>query len=267
MAAAGCLLAAMLAGRPPARWMVRGRLGWRHAAGPALPDAFGRLRAPLALVVAVFLILTFAGGLAHVVVGLTATGVAAVVLRLRRRALRDAQRRQRRSDVAEAVDTLAAELGAGVLAPRALQHLAEDSPILRPAATAARLGTDVASAMRAVAVNPGAERLDDLAAAWEVSQRTGAPMARVLDRLGDGLRDERDVQREIDAGLGPAKATARLMAVLPLFGLGLGTGIGSSPVHVLFHTVPGSLCLAAGSALACMGVCWVDAIADRAAEA
>ena len=139
--------------------------------------------------------------------------------------------------------------------------------MLDGAAAACRMGGDVAGALRAAALKPWAENLDELAAAWEVCERSGAPMARVLDRLGDGIRDERETQREISAGLGPAKATARLMAVLPLFGLGMGVSMGARPVHILLDTVVGSLCLAAGAALACAGVWWVDQIAARAERA
>lgn len=262
LTAATCVAIALLLLRPPTGWIVRWRLGIESGR-----SGFGqarRLLSPLAMVAAFAGVAWLGGSLPHLIAGMTGVGVATVALRLHLRGRAARLRRYRGRQVAEVVDALAAELGAGVLATHAVQHLAEDTPLLERAAAASRLGGDVAAALRCAGGTPGAESLIDLAAAWEVSERSGAPMARVLDRLGDSLRDERDIQREIDAGLGPAKATARLMAVLPIFGLGLGMNLGSNPTHVLLGTVVGSLCLAAGAALACVGLSWVEAIAARA---
>lgn len=265
LGASMCVVAAVVLLRPPASWIVRWRLGVEPTRMSAM--RIRRWIAPAGILALIAGVLSFGGALPHLIAGVTCVGVAAVWLRLHLRGRAAKRRRECGRQVAEVIDALAAELGAGVLAPHAVQHLAEDSPLLAKAAAASRLGGDVAGALRASASVPGAESFDDLAAAWEVSERSGAPMAKVLDRLGDSLRDERDVQREIDAGLGPAKATARLMAVLPLFGLAMGTNLGASPTHVLLNTVAGSLCLAAGATLACLGVSWVDEIASRAERA
>lgn len=263
VAAAALTVVALLLGRPPGRWLVGVRLG------PARKAAFGwaGLRR-WASVVLVFVtgtaVVVFGGSVPHLLAGLTAVGVSVVGIRLRRKTADADARRLRGRQITEIVDTLAAELGAGLMASRALQDLAADLPLLDGAATASRLGGDVAAALRTASRQPGAELLDELAAAWEVSERSGAPLARVLDRLGEGIRDQREAQREIRSGLGPAKATARLMAVLPVFGLALGMSMGARPFDVLLNTVPGSLCLAAGAALACAGVWWVDRIAAGA---
>ncbi len=265
IAAAAFTAAALLMVRPPGRWLVHWRLG---RARPIAFRQFLRRRMPIALVFAAGVaVIALGGSVPHLVAGSTAVGVFAVWIRLRRNARDSKRRRVRSRQIAEIVDSLAAELGAGILASQALQHLAGDMPLLDGAATASRMGGDVAGALRAASRLPGAEALEELAAAWEVSERSGAPMARVLDRLGDGIRDERDAQREVMTGLGPAKATARLMAILPLFGLGMRLSKGSRPLDVLLNTVVGSLCLAAGAALACAGVWWVDQIAARAERA
>ena len=265
LAAAVLTTIALVLLRPPQQWLVRYRLGgqgaavdWRHRSR-RLPT----LLAGGALIAVVSL----GASPAYVLAGSTAVGVGWFWWRLRRAAREAAVRRSRSAQVAEIVDALGAELGAGILPQQAIEGLAQDLHLLGGAAAASRMGGDVAGALRTAARAPGAESLTDLAAAWDVSERAGAPMARVLDRLGDSLRDERDVQREILAGLGPAKATARLMAVLPLFGLGLGMSMGADPLSVLLGSVPGSLCLATGTALACAGVWWVDRIAVRAERA
>lgn len=264
-AAAALAVVALLLTKPPSRWMVRWRLGTDVSRSARTKP---RRRVPVLLVVGATVVLVVIGSsIAHLVAGFTAIGVCWFWFRLRRLASDNGLRRDRSNQVAEIVDSLAAELGGGILASHAVREIADDMPLLEGAATAARIGGDVPGALRAASRRPGAEGLEGLAAAWEVSERSGAPMARVLDRLGDGIRDERESQREIQAGLGPARATARLMAVLPLFGLGMGMSMGARPLHTLFNTVFGALCLAAGAALACAGVWWVDQIAARAERA
>jgi len=156
---------------------------------------------------------------------------------------------------------MAAELRAGILAQRVLAGLVPDFPFLGAAARAAELGGDVATALRVGGSEPGGELLTDLAAAWFVADRSGAPLAHVLDRLEETARTDREVDREVQAGIAPARATGRLMAILPLVGLSLGSGMGADPFAMLTNTLLGALCLAGGSALACMGVAWVNKIA------
>lgn len=250
---------AILVIRPTGTSLARWRLGG------AISRSFRLSRLPsLVSVGAMGLLLTVAGSPSFVIAGSTVIGALWFWWRLHNAARKAATRRDRSSEVAEIVDALAAELGAGILPHQAVERLSDDMHLLGGAATASRLGGNVGGALRTASLQPGAESLSELAAAWEVSERSGAPMARVLDRLGDGIRADREVQREILIGLGPARATARLMAVLPLFGLGMGVSMGADPVGVILHTIPGAVCLAAGTALACAGVAWVDRIAVRA---
>jgi len=200
----------------------------------------------------------------HLVVVAVAVGVAAFGLRQWRRAVRRRRLGDRRRQVAEAIGLMSAELRAGILPQRALQGLAPEFPFLTAAARAADLGGDVPAALRAAADESGAELLAELSGAWLVAERAGAPLSRVLDRLEETARGELEIEREVESGLAPARATGRLMAVLPVFGLALGSGMGGDPVAVLTGTYPGVLCLAAGCALACVGVAWVERIASSA---
>ena len=159
---------------------------------------------------------------------------------------------------------MAAELRAGIIPQRVLAGLAPDFAFLGSAAHAAELGGDVAEALRAAAAEPGGELLAELASAWFVAERSGAPLARVLDRLEETARDDHEIEREVQSGVAPARATGRLMAVLPVLGLSLGAGLGGDPVALLTGTVPGALCLAAGSACACGGLGWINRIAASA---
>ncbi|GAA3518617.1 hypothetical protein GCM10022234_12650 [Aeromicrobium panaciterrae] len=249
------VLAALLA-RPHGGWLVRERFD--------LPRQ--RSLRPRALVipgVGVAVLGVVVAGLppARLIVVLTVGAVGLFALRQARAEHVRRHAQARRTAVAEAVGLMAAELRAGVLPQRALAGLAPDFPFLAPASRAAGLGGDVPAALRSESALSGAEQLADLASAWFVAERSGAPLVRVLDRLELAARDDREIEREVQAGVAPARATGRLMAVLPLVGLLLGSGMGADPVHLLTSTVPGALCLAAGSACACAGVGWVNRIA------
>jgi tight adherence protein B len=195
-----------------------------------------------------------------VVVALFGLGLAA--LRGRARARRSAA--DRRPAVLDVCDQMAAELRAGQPPGRALQHAAEAWSDLEPAAGAFALGGDVAAALRSAGQRPGAEALRTVAAAWEVAQRSGAGLAAVLDRTAEALRAEDATRREVTAALGPPRATARLLALLPVFGLLLGTGVGADPWGFLTGTPVGVACLAVGGGLGLAGLAWVERLAAAA---
>jgi tight adherence protein B len=192
------------------------------------------------------------------------TALAGGLARLRILALRRATAAERRSRVIETCDLLAAELRAGLPAGRALTHASLEWPVLEPVAAAARLGGDVPAALRQVAQVPGADAMAAVAAAWQIAERSGAGLASVLDRMVDALRADEAVRREVAAALGPPRATARMLATLPCFGLLLGIGLGGNPVGFLLDTTPGLACLSVGVALALAGLAWVEHLAGTA---
>jgi tight adherence protein B len=122
------------------------------------------------------------------------------------------------------------------------------------------------------ASGPGREEESDsawraLGAAWRLSEETGAPLANVLDRLAAGLRQELEVEAEVEASLAAPRATARLLAGLPLVGVALGELIGARPVGVLLGTALGRGCALAGLLLAAAGQVWTRALVARVVRA
>jgi tight adherence protein B len=89
-------------------------------------------------------------------------------------------------------------------------------------------------------------------------------LAQVLDRLAAGLRSDDEARAEVTAALGPPRATAKMLAVLPVFGLVLGSSMGARPIDFLLHTGPGLGCLLGGVCLALLGVSWVERLATAA---
>lgn len=261
------LLAACAAGL--AAWLCfRPRLRWPEGAAwpPRLPARLDAARATL-------LVAPTAGGLAMVVDGtdlalgliLLTAAVAGGHLAARARRRRTAEQRQGR--VVELCRALAEELRAGQPPGRALERVATEWTEMAAVASAARLGSDVPTAIRRLAARDGAGALHAVAGAWQVSSGTGARLSPALDRVVAAIRRDRATQRLVASELASAQATARTVAALPLFALLLGSGIGGSPWQFLLGTPAGLLCLSGGLALALSGLGWIETIAARAVQA
>lgn len=192
---------------------------------------------------------------------LLAAAAAPAVVGLHRRSRSRRARLARSAEVLDICEELAGDLAAGATVTRALQRAADRWPELAEPAAAQRLGTSVPDAWRALAARPGAGDLRVVAAAWEVADRTGAGLAGALTAVASGIRDQQRTRRVVASELASARATARLMAALPLLTLAVGSGAGD-PVGFLLGTPAGLLCAAAGVALALVGVGWIEAIAS-----
>lgn len=173
---------------------------------------------------------------------------------------------RQRAAVLEAVEVLAAELRAGRSSDQALRSASGVLAALVPVAAVSRMGGDVPSALRTVRV-PGTESLSRVAVAWAVASGSGSGLAGALERIAHGLRAEERLRQEVATALAAPRATARMLACLPLLGLGLGASTGADPFGFLFGTPVGLGCLVLGSTLTVVGLMWVERLARRAEEA
>lgn len=189
---------------------------------------------------------------------MTAVGCVRLVVRSRRAAAADG----RADQVLLACEGMAAELAAGRPPLAALRRAADEWSELVPVAAAGDLDADVPTVLRDLAAMPGAGQLRMVAAAWQVAHRSGSGLAEALAQVAAGLRDERRTRLLVAAELAAARATARLMALLPFVVLLMGVGVGGDPVGFLLRTPAGLGCLAAGLSLSFWGMAWLERIAD-----
>ena len=157
-------------------------------------------------------------------------------------------------------DGMAADLAAGQTPEAALTRAAGEWPPLVGAASAAGMGGDVVAVLRTLAELPGADCLRAVAAAWQVSHRSGSGLASALADTVRLLRERRRTTQLVSSELASARATAHLMAVLPFGVLALGSGVGGDPIGFLLDTPAGLGCLGFGVLLTLTGLVWLQQI-------
>lgn len=197
------------------------------------------------------------------VLGLAAVTVATRVRAARRRA--SAQEAERAA-VGEVLDVLIGELEAGRPPEVALKRAADVGCgglelALRNAAASPAVGADPALALRAAADGSAvAEVLRSLATCWQVCAGSGSSLAAAIAQLAQAVAAQEAVRREVAAEVAGPRATATLLAGLPLLGLALAAGLGAHPLQVLLQTPLGLACLVTGLGLDALGWWWTGRI-------
>ncbi|MFP5020896.1 type II secretion system F family protein [Pseudonocardia phyllosphaerae] len=195
-----------------------------------------------------------------------AVAVTAVVRR-RRAAHQEAERAgHAAAELADALTRITDELRTGAHPAAALAGTEHDGPLVRdllaPASAAARIGEPVPDALRraAPAGRDGAADVERVAAAWELADRHGAPLADLLAGVGDDIRWRLAHGARVRAQLAGPRATAAVLTALPLAGIGLGQLMGISPLAVLREGLLGPALLVVGVGLTGAGALWSDRI-------
>lgn len=171
------------------------------------------------------------GGL---VAGAVAGTYAAVATRLVRRRRAGRARADHRSSQLDLLAAAAADLRAGLPAGTALADLGDDRD------------------------DPLQSRVR---AAVTLAERTGAPLAGVLEQIEADARGGDRAQAAAEAAAAGSRATAWLLAGLPFGGIALGYAIGADPLGVLLHTPIGAVCAVGAVGLQLAGLAWVGRIA------
>jgi tight adherence protein B len=187
------------------------------------------------------------------------TGVATV-----RAALRARKVSRRAAEVARACDLIGSLVAIGHLPAVALLLAAEDCAVLEPVAAAHRVGAEVSAALRAAGSAAGGKGLARLAQAWEVGERTGAPLGQALGAVADAVRRDHEIEQVVVAELAGPRASGQVLGLLPIVGLAAAVAMGAEPVQFFLTGILGPICLVVGTGLACTGVLWTDAMVSRA---
>jgi tight adherence protein B len=207
----------------------------------------GRSALPWVVVAAVAVLAGALGGPVAAVVtgGYGAAAVRAIARHAARRA-----RITRRRELLDHLSSAAADLRAGLpvtvaLAPTGASAVV-GAPVLAAGAGPRLRGPDAVD-------RPLVGRMR---AAVALADRTGAPLADLLERIEADARAADRVGTAVAAQAAGFQATAWLLAGLPVAGLALGYAIGADPLPVLLHTPVGATCAVAAVGLQLAGLGW-----------
>jgi len=221
------------------------------------PAAFVRLSAASALGGATIAILWL--GEPAGVAGLIAGAAGPEVAMRRRIATRSARVA---AQLPEVLASLAAPVRAGASLPQAFAAAAEEAePPLRDvlARTTRDLeaGVQQDEAIRRFATRVAIPEGVLVGRAMRVARHAGGELARVLDEVSDTLREREQMARELRAATAQARASAMVVAALPIvFLLIMSAGAGDQ-ARLLFGEPVGWLLLGVGGALEGAGILWI----------
>jgi tight adherence protein B len=191
--------------------------------------------------------------------------------------LRDRRRRRSRRATCEsqtletALDVLVGELRVGSHPVRAFHAAADETDgtvaaSLRAVAARARLGADVTAGLRTAAQSSALPaHWDRLAVCWQLASDQGLAIATLMRAAQRDIAERQRFSARVASGMAGARATAVILAGLPVLGVLLGQLIGARPLSFLLSGHVGGWLLVVGSMLACGGLLWSDRITDRVA--
>jgi tight adherence protein B len=189
---------------------------------------------------------------------------------MRRRASGERARRARESAaLLGALGVLVGELRVGAHPVVAFESAAAevDGPVataLREVAARARLGADVAAGLRSVSEGSNLSgHWERLSVCWQLAQTQGLAIVALVRAAQRDIVERERFCSTVAAGMAGARATAAILAGLPVLGVGLGQLIGAEPVRFLLARGMGGWLLTVGVALACAGLWWSDRITSR----
>jgi tight adherence protein B len=193
--------------------------------------------------------------------------LAATLHRHRRAARAERERASATAGLAEALASFAAEVRAGAPPAGAAAAAGTDAHpaaarVMALVGATAHLGGDVPAALRAARSREpaAAEHLDRLAGAWALAEQHGIALAGPAGAVAEDLRARARAAGGLRARLAGPRATAAVLAGLPVLGVLLGEGIGARPTAVLTGGVVGQVLLVVGVGLVCAGLAWTERI-------
>lgn len=251
--------ALVLGGPSPA-----GRIGAgnrpRWAVGPLVPVA-------VFAGVSVFLVV---GRWSVALAALIAVGTAGWTLREVHRGRRA---RRRQATTATFLGHLVGQLRAGATMPRAITtatgQLPDDAPpeivgVLHTVAGHTRRGGEGAALLAEAASRT--PELASVGALWRIADRHGIPLAPLMEQAQARLDARARHRAATGAALQGPQATAVVLTLLPVAGVGMGAAMGADPLGLLLGGGLGGLLLVLGVGLAAGGFLWSRQLISGAAS-
>jgi tight adherence protein B len=200
-----------------------------------------------------------------------AASVLAVTLALRFRRRRCSDRGSGESrELETAIDVLVGELRIGAHPAAAFAVAAHETagPVAgacRAVAARARLGADVAAGLRGVGETSVLQsHWERLAVCWQLAADHGLAMSALMQAAQRDIAERQRFSGQVRAAMAGARATAAILAGLPLLSVVMGQLIGARPMAFLLGGQLGGSLLVVGLMLVCGGLLWSDRITNQA---
>lgn len=197
---------------------------------------------------------------------------AAVLLHRRRRAYRRrGDRRLEGEALAAALETVVGELQVGAHPLHAFGTAASElsgavGTALCTITARVGLGADIATGLQAMAAESAVPFYwERIAVCWRLASDHGLTLATLMRAAQRDIVERQRFSDRVDASLAGARATAAILAGLPVLGILLGELIGAHPVRFLLGGGPGGWFLTLGAGLTAAGMIWSDHIVNRLA--
>jgi tight adherence protein B len=187
-------------------------------------------------------------------------------------------RRRRRSDrgIAEsreletAIDVLVGELRVGAHPAAAFAVAADETagPVAgacRAVAARARLGADVTAGLRCVGETSLLQtHWERLAVCWQLAADHGLGVSALMHAAQRDIAERQRFSGQVRSAMAGARATATILAGLPVLSVLMGQLIGAHPIAFLLGGRLGGYLLVVGLTLICGGLLWSDQITSQA---
>lgn len=144
---------------------------------------------------------------------------------------------------------------------------AQTEQLVAELAEACEHGGPIAPVWRAWAVSTGSPDLSFVAAAWQLTELTGAPLADAVQRAVVTLRETRERTRRVRVAVAGPRATVVVLTVLPLTGPAFGLACGVPPAELYLASPVSSAAALAGLVLIWAGRLWCRRLVESATRA
>lgn len=194
--------------------------------------------------------------------------VATMSLRYRRRR-RSGRGMDESTSMETAIDVLVGELRVGAHPAAAFALAAEETagPVAaacRAVAARARLGADVAAGLHGVGKTSALpSQWERLAVCWRLAAEHGLAMSALMHLAQRDIAERQRFSGQVRSAMAGARATATILAGLPVLSAVMGQLIGASPIPFLLGGGLGGWLLVVGLMLVCGGLLWADRITEK----